>query len=90
MILISADCLIWNYTPLFVHKLIKGIVWQKKMLKCTRAQVIQDVGEMVSPSEQIWKNVVLHHLLTKGSSVVNGCRQSESPNISNIFTITHK
>ncbi len=33
----------------------------------------------VSSSEQIWKNVALHHLLTNGSSAVNGCRQNEIP-----------
>ncbi len=41
---------------------------------------IQDVDEFVSSSEQIWRNVALHHLLTSWSSVVNGCRQNESPN----------
>ncbi len=35
----------------------------------------------VSSSEQIWSNSALHHLLTNGSSAVNGCRQNESPNI---------
>ncbi len=28
---------------------------------------------------QIWRNAELHHLLTNGSSAVNGCRQNESP-----------
>ncbi len=32
------------------------------------------------PSEQIWRNVALHHLLINGSSVVNGCRLNECPN----------
>ncbi len=41
---------------------------------------IQDVDELVPSSEQNWRNVALHHLLTSGSSVVNGCRQNESPN----------
>ncbi len=27
----------------------------------------------------VWRNLALHHLLTSGSSVVNGCRQNESP-----------
>ncbi len=36
--------------------------------------------EFVSSSEQIWRNFALHHLLTNGSSAVNGCRQNESPN----------
>ncbi len=29
--------------------------------------------------EQIWRNLALHHLLTNGSSAVNGCRQNKSP-----------
>ncbi len=41
---------------------------------------IKDVKKTVSLSEQIWINVALHHLLTNGSSAVNGCRQNESPN----------
>ncbi len=43
-------------------------------------QVIQDVDEFVSKSEQIWINLALHHLLTNGPSAVDGCRQNESPN----------
>ncbi len=43
-------------------------------------QVIQDVDEFVSSSEQIWINLAFHHLLTNGSSAVNGCRQNESTN----------
>ncbi len=35
---------------------------------------IRDVDEFVSSSEQIWRNVALHHLLSSGSSAVNGCR----------------
>ncbi len=46
----------------------------------TLIQVIQDVDEFVSTLEQIWWNVAFYHLLTNGSSVVNGCRQNESPN----------
>ncbi len=41
--------------------------------KCT-------VDGFVPSSEQIWRNVAIHHLLTNGSSAVNGCRQNESPN----------
>ncbi len=48
--------------------------------KSTHPQEIQDVDEVVSLSEQIWRNVSLRHLLTNGSSAVNGCRQNESPN----------
>ncbi len=43
-------------------------------------QIIQDIDEFVSSQEQIWRNVALHYLLTKGSSAVNGCRQNESSN----------
>ncbi len=39
---------------------------------------MQDVDEFVSLSEQIWRNLSLHHLLTIGSFAVNGCRQIES------------
>ncbi len=52
----------------------------KICLKCTQPQAIQDVDEFVSSSEQIWRNVVLLHLLSNESSAVNGCRQNESPN----------
>ncbi len=48
--------------------------------KYTQSQVIQDVGEFVSSSEQIWRNVALHQLLTNGSFAVNGFHQNESPN----------
>ncbi len=48
---------------------------------------IQYVDEFVSSSEQIWRNLALHHLLSSGSSTVNGCRQNESKR--NI-TIIHK
>ncbi len=37
-----------------------------------------DVKEFATSSEQIWRNVALRHLLTNGSSAVNGCRQNES------------
>ncbi len=47
-------------------------------IKCTHPQLIQD--EFVSSSEQIWRNVALHHLLSNGFSAVNGCRQIESQN----------
>ncbi len=48
--------------------------------KCIHTQAIQDLDEFTSSSEQIWRNVTLHHLLTNASSAVNGCRQNESPN----------
>ncbi len=63
-------------------KSTEGIVHPKirTCWKCPRSQAVQDVDEFVSLSEQIWRNVALHHLLTNGSSAVNGCRQNESPN----------
>ncbi len=51
---------------------LKGMVHPKNE---THLQAIQDVDKFVSSSEEIWGNSVLHHLLTNGSSAVNGCRQ---------------
>ncbi len=53
---------------------LKGTVHPKVQTcwKCTHPQAIHDVFEFFSSS--------LHHLLTNGSSAVNGCRQNESPN----------
>ncbi len=61
---------------------IKEIVHPKKCicLKFCRPRAIQDVDKFVSSSEQIWRNVALCHLLTYGSSTVNGCRQNLSSN----------
>ncbi len=39
-------------------------------------QATQNVDEFVSSSEQIWRNVPLHHLCINGSSAVNGCRKN--------------
>ncbi len=48
---------------------------------------MQDVNEFVSSSENIWRNLALHHLFTIGSSTVNGCRQNEKhENITIIHT----
>ncbi len=61
--------------------------WVKKHIltwKCPQA--IQDVDELVSSSEQIWRNVALYHLLTNGSSAVNGCRQNHHNNPQVIHT----
>ncbi len=59
---------------------LNQITLDKKMLKWIVQPVysIQDADEFVSSSEQIWRNVALHHLLTNGSSALNGCRQNES------------
>ncbi len=57
---------------------VKEMIHPKRQL--THPHAIQDVDEFVTSSEQIWRNLALYHLLTNGSSVVNGCRQNESPN----------
>ncbi len=51
----------------------------KNCLQFTYPQDIQNVDDFVSPSEQIWINLALNHLLTNGSSAENRCRQNESP-----------
>ncbi len=66
-----------KYFVLTNETLLKGIV---QKLTFTQPQTIQDVDEFVSSLEQIWRNLAFHHLLTNGSSTVNGCRQNESPN----------
>ncbi len=38
----------------------------KKYILFTHLQAIQDLDEFVSSSEQIWRNLALHHLLTNG------------------------
>ncbi len=53
---------------------LKMYIW----LKYTDPQAVQDVDEFVSSSKPIWRKSALHHLLTNGSSSVNGCRQDES------------
>ncbi len=58
-----------------VCHMFKGIVHAKM-----KNQAIQGLDELVSSSEQIWRNSALHHLLTNGSPVANGCRQNESAN----------
>ncbi len=65
-----------------IYSFIKGVMYPKMKIcwKFTHPQAIQDVDEFVLSPEQIWRNVALHHLLTNGSSAVNGCRQNESPN----------
>ncbi len=65
-------CLLVVLNELFAKKINKNI-W----CKITHSQSIQDVDEFASLSEEIWRNVAIHHLLTNGSSAVNGCRQNE-------------
>ncbi len=67
---------------------LKGLVLpkMKMMLEIYSLLLyIQDIDGC--SSEQIWLNSALHHLLTNGSSAVNGCHQNE--NDKNI-TIIHK
>ncbi len=63
-----------------IRGIFKSSPKNEYLLNSTHFQAIQDVDEFVSSSEQIWRNLALHHLLTNGSSAVNGCRQNESPN----------
>uniref|UniRef100_A0A8C2F2T1 cAMP-dependent protein kinase catalytic subunit alpha-like n=1 Tax=Cyprinus carpio TaxID=7962 RepID=A0A8C2F2T1_CYPCA len=43
-------------------------------------QIYEKIVSAFSSLEHILRNFTLHHLLTNGSSAVNGCRQNESPN----------
>ncbi len=54
------------------QNLLKGTVHAK--INIIHPQAIQDGDQFVSSSEQIWRNLALCHLLTNGSSAVNGCR----------------
>ncbi len=58
--------------------------------KCTHPQAIEDVDEFVSSSEQILINLALHHMLTNGSSAVNGCHQNEIQTANKNIIIIHK
>ncbi len=58
------------------HSLKEYSTQKWKFAEFTQPQTIQNVFEFVS--EQILEKC--HHLLTNGSSAVNGCRQNESPN----------
>ncbi len=64
--------------------------FSQKWLLFSPLQAIQDVDEFVSSSEQIWRNLALHHLLTNGSSAVNGCHQNERQTADKNITVIHK
>ncbi len=73
----------YRWIKLQISVNIAIITCMKKMKICrefTHPQAIQNVDELVSSSEQIWRNLAFYHFLTNGSSAVNGCRQNESPN----------
>ncbi len=61
---------------------LQGVVHPKMKLgwKFTHPQTIQDVDVVFFSLEPVWRNLALHHLKTKWSSAVNGCRQNESQN----------
>ncbi len=68
---------------------VKRIVHPKSKI-CWTFTYPQDIQNMrVTSSQQIWRNFAFHHLLTSGSSAVNGCRQIESP-VDKNRTIIHK
>ncbi len=58
-------------------KLIFIFILSKRRQATVYPKMIQEL-DFVSLSEQIWRNVTC--LSINGSSVVNGCRQSESSN----------
>ncbi len=62
------------------NEVLKGLVNPKMNICWIYSHSIQNVDEFVSSWEQILRNVALHHLLTDGSSAVNGCRQNEIRN----------
>ncbi len=64
-----------NYTGTVI--ILKGTVRKQKRKENLLILIPLDVDEFVSSSEEIWRNLALHHLLTNGSSAVNGCRQNE-------------
>ncbi len=58
--------------------ILKEIVHSKMKVcwKCTHPRPSKMSRSLYFSSEQICINVALHHLLTNGSSAVNGCRQN--------------
>ncbi len=60
---------------------VEGIVHPKRKIFCksSHPQAIQDVDEFISSWEQNCRNAVFHHLLTSGSSAVDGRLKNESP-----------
>ncbi len=69
-----------NINCMIIEKRIVAEIFTSKLCQsssqviCHHPQAIQNV--FVSSSEQIWRNSALYHLLTNGSSAVNGCRQN--------------
>ncbi len=75
---------------LFIYAKVKTVFHSMASLKEEFTQKFKFTAALLTlrPSKmqmnlflhQIWRNVALNHLLTNGSSAVNGCRQNESPN----------
>ncbi len=57
----------------FSSSLQKNIIY----LKCNHHQDIDDFAFSLICSSKILRNLALNHLLTNGSSAVNGCRQNK-------------
>ncbi len=73
---------LWWFVSLKFKTINYIYIYDLHLKKCftqifAHPQTIQEVDEFVSSSEQMWRNLALHHLLTNDSSVVNGCRQKE-------------
>ncbi len=73
---VSFFCL-YTYKYLYFH--LKGIVHPEKKNVLTLRP--SNVDEFVSSTELIWRNQTLHHLISNGSSAVNGCCQNMNTNI---------
>ncbi len=85
------------YSKQFINTHLKSLFCSQSMSShqnedcwtLTHSQTIQH-EDFVSSSEQIWRNLALHHLLTNGPSAVNGCRQNESQTADKNIKIIHK
>ncbi len=62
------------------RKFSTSLLWSKKWAEMYSPSAYASCRCIYSSSKQIWRNVLLHHLLTSGSFAANGCRQNESPN----------
>ncbi len=69
---------VWNVNVSNIN-VVYGQVWGLTIIAFLKKYFTQKM-QLVSSSEQIWRNLALHHLLTSGSSAVSGCRQNYSPN----------
>ncbi len=75
----------------FTMNNIKEIFHSKICWTLTHPQASQDVNEFVSSSKQIWRNVAIHHLLSNGSSAVNGAvRMRVQTADKNITSVSYK